>query len=305
NNEVSYTKIVNAKAPSFDYGHDGGGIELFGTMDNIKIHNNWIENSVGFIEAGGTKSVLTNISITNNVSLNNNGFLVLHNGSGNFASTFKNVDANHNTIIEQNNAAKQMASVFLDAPYQKGELSFHDNVMYLNNGDSFFKQVGDYHYDNTFYAPSKATHLYNNWSMKLNSGEKYNTVAPTGGASIVETLKNLTGDLGASFVAPNSVGLNSDKSVAIVSPTVVVETSPIVALPIEPPIVQAPAPAPTPTTSTTIVNGAKITTTYDAAGTLTNKTVQHSDKSYDVYLGGITGKDYASSHASYDSAGKA
>ena len=149
NNEVSYTKIVNAKAPSFDYKNDGGGIELFGSMDNIKIHNNWVENSVGFIEAGGFKSTLTNIAISNNVSLNNTGFLVLHNGGGNFASTFKNVDASNNTIIDQNNSAKQMASVFLDAPSQKGELSFHDNVMYMNTGDSFFKQVGDYHYNNT------------------------------------------------------------------------------------------------------------------------------------------------------------
>ncbi|MGU3362909.1 hypothetical protein ACLBWX_21520, partial [Methylobacterium sp. M6A4_1b] len=47
------------------------------------------------------------------------------------------------------------------------------------------------------------------------------------------------------------------------------------------------------------------TETYDAAGTLTNKTVQHSDKSYDVYTSGVTGKDYVASHASYGTDAKA
>jgi hypothetical protein len=221
NNEVSYNRVVNGKAPSYDYKYDGGGIELFGTMDNVKIHHNWVENSVGFIEAGGFKSALTNISITNNVSLNNNGFLVFHNGGGGFASTFANVDVSHNSIAEQNNSTKQMASVFLDSAYQPGQISFHDNAMYLNTGDSFFKQTGDYHYNNVFYMPSSATHLYNNWNMNLNAGEKFSTLKLTDGESIIQSLSSQSGGAGAALVTMSQVGLS-----ATTSPTPVVSLAP-------------------------------------------------------------------------------
>ncbi|MCI9882927.1 hypothetical protein MTL_23190, partial [Methylobacterium goesingense] len=207
NNEVSFNRVTNGKAASYDYTYDGGGIELFGNMDNIKIHDNWVENSVGFIEAGGYNNSLTNISITNNVSLNNNGFMVLHNGGGGFASKFSNVDVSHNSVIEQNNSTKQMASVFLDAAYKAGQIAFHDNAMYLNTGDSFFKQTGDYHYNNVFYMPSSATHLYNNWEMTLNAGERFSTLSLTGDVSIVQALAAQSGGAGATLVTSSNDGL--------------------------------------------------------------------------------------------------
>ncbi|MGU3361682.1 right-handed parallel beta-helix repeat-containing protein, partial [Methylobacterium sp. M6A4_1b] len=332
NNEVSYTKIVNAKAPSFDYGHDGGGIELFGTMDNIKIHDNWIENTVGFIEAGGYKSSLTNISITNNVSLNNNGFVDIHNGGGNFASTFKNVDVSHNTVIEQNNAAKQMASVFLDTAYRPGQVSVHDNAIYLNAGDSFFKQSGDYHFDNVFYRNSNATHLYNDWGMALNAGETFATLSPAGTASIVQAVAAQSGGAGATLLVATQVGLTPASPLPLPSvplpsvplppillppvtlppvPLPPVTSAPAPSLPAAPTPVPVPVPAPTPApgklarTETSVVDGNRITSTYDASGTLTSKVVLHADKSRDVYASAVTGKDYTASYTSYDSTGKA
>ncbi|MGU3360048.1 hypothetical protein ACLBWX_06935 [Methylobacterium sp. M6A4_1b] len=226
NNEVSFNRVINGKAASYDYAYDGGGIELFGNMDNIRIHDNWVENSVGFIEAGGFNNALTNISITNNVSLNNNGFMVLHNGGGGFASKFANVDVSHNSVIEQNNSTKQMASVFLDAAYKPGQIAFHDNAMYLNTGDSFFKQTGDYHYNNVFYMPSTATHLYNNWDMTLNSGERFSTLSLTGDLSIVQALAAQSGGAGATLVTNGSVGLIATPAVA---PSVVPAASPATA----------------------------------------------------------------------------
>ena len=173
NNEVSYNKIVNAKAPSYDYVTDGGGIELFGNITNLSIHHNWVEGSEGFLEAGGFKGSMANISISNNVSLNNSNFVVIHNGGGQFANTFSNVVADHNTIVEQYNTPKKMAVVFLDAPATAGSFSFTNNVVSLNNGDSVFKQEGNYHSNNVFNLQSSATHLYNNWSMTLGTNESY------------------------------------------------------------------------------------------------------------------------------------
>ncbi|KQP38311.1 hypothetical protein ASF49_04690 [Methylobacterium sp. Leaf104] len=310
NNEVSYTRIVNAKAPSFDYGHDGGGIELFGTMNNVKIHDNWIENTVGFIEAGGYKNSLTNISITNNVSLNNNGFLVLHNGGGNFASTFRNVDLSHNTIVEQKNTAKSLASVFLDAAYKAGQLSFHDSIIYLNAGDSFFKQSGAYHSNNVFYKLSSATHLYNDWGMTLGSGEKFATLASAGTSSIVQALAAQASGAGSTLVAATQTGPAFAASHAVTG-TMPTSASTQIATPastLEPALKQAAAPAPIPSeparTERALVDGDRVMSTYDASGKLASKVVQHADTSYDVYVDGLAGKAYASAHTRYDGTGK-
>lgn len=177
NNEISYNKIMNAKAPSYDYVNDGGGIELFGNITNLSIHHNWVEGSEGFLEAGGFKGSMSNISISNNVSLNNSVFIVLHNGGGQFANVFTNVVADHNTIIEQFNTPRKMASVFLDSPATAGSFSFTNNIVSLNNGDSVFKQIGDYHSNNVFHLQSSTTHLYNNWDMTLGANESYGNPA--------------------------------------------------------------------------------------------------------------------------------
>ena len=53
NNEVSYNRIVNCKAPSYDYGYDGSAVELFGNVDNSSIHHNYTNNALAFNEIGG------------------------------------------------------------------------------------------------------------------------------------------------------------------------------------------------------------------------------------------------------------
>lgn len=58
NNEVSYNRIIDCVAQSYDYGIDGGGIEFFGTVDNCKIHHNFVKGCMGFIEIGGDKTSL-------------------------------------------------------------------------------------------------------------------------------------------------------------------------------------------------------------------------------------------------------
>ena len=49
-------RIVNAKAPSYDYGTDGGGFETWCSVSDIRIHDNWVQNSNGFFEAGGIQA---------------------------------------------------------------------------------------------------------------------------------------------------------------------------------------------------------------------------------------------------------
>lgn len=43
-NEVSYNRMINCKAPSYDYGFDGGVVEFYGNVDSCYVHHNWGEN---------------------------------------------------------------------------------------------------------------------------------------------------------------------------------------------------------------------------------------------------------------------
>ncbi|HYX32270.1 MAG TPA: carbohydrate-binding domain-containing protein, partial [Oligoflexus sp.] len=52
-NELSYNRGENCVAPSFDYGRDGGFVELFGVTDRSHIHHNYAKNTDGFSEISG------------------------------------------------------------------------------------------------------------------------------------------------------------------------------------------------------------------------------------------------------------
>ncbi|HEY8381126.1 MAG TPA: right-handed parallel beta-helix repeat-containing protein [Microvirga sp.] len=174
NNEFAGNTIVNARAASYDYGHDGGGFELWGSLSNIYIHHNWVEDSDGFLETGGPQGhLMSNIRVQNNTSIDNTVFMVVHNGSGAFTGQISQMDVSQNTIVQLEPPTRTMAAVFLDAPALRSQFYFHHNIVSLVAGDSVFKQQGDYHSDNLFHLVSPATHLYNNWSMVLGAGELY------------------------------------------------------------------------------------------------------------------------------------
>ncbi|MDQ3235577.1 MAG: hypothetical protein M3Q07_27525 [Pseudobdellovibrionaceae bacterium] len=52
-NEISYNRGENCIGPSYDYGKDGGFVELFGVTDRSHIHHNYAKNTDGFSEIGG------------------------------------------------------------------------------------------------------------------------------------------------------------------------------------------------------------------------------------------------------------
>jgi hypothetical protein len=71
NNEISYNRGINCRAPSYDYGYDGGFVEIFDQGDNTYVHHNYAENTNGFIElgarAGGSAQ---DVTLTYNVIYN-------------------------------------------------------------------------------------------------------------------------------------------------------------------------------------------------------------------------------------------
>jgi hypothetical protein len=134
NNELSYSRCVRCRAPSYDYGYDGGLIELYGTFDNCYIHHNYAEETNGFVEMGGTSTGSgTNVTVAYNVSYNNFGdFATLH-VAGGFAVPVNNVRLENNTIVDT-----VTAGTFLwtssGATLNPGQVYFRNNIVSMPGG---------------------------------------------------------------------------------------------------------------------------------------------------------------------------
>lgn len=95
--EVAYNRFINCKAPSSDYGQDGGSIELWGKVSDLNIHHNYATGTNGFVEAGGGSA--SSVEVSNNVDERGSGnFACLHT-SGGFRETFSNFRIDNNTIV--------------------------------------------------------------------------------------------------------------------------------------------------------------------------------------------------------------
>src|SRR5450759_1523634 len=97
NNEVSYSRFERCKASSYDYGTDGGAVELYGTVNNSYVHHNWAADNNGFMEVGGGQALDTLVAY--NVSVNNGLWGGFHLG-GPFGSAISNFRLENNTIVE-------------------------------------------------------------------------------------------------------------------------------------------------------------------------------------------------------------
>lgn len=78
----------SCRAKSYDFGYDGGAVEVFGTnVDSLIVQGNVAMNSEGFIEFGASGGGHSNgVSIQSNI-LTNNGRVVWCNSTGQFAIT--------------------------------------------------------------------------------------------------------------------------------------------------------------------------------------------------------------------------
>jgi hypothetical protein len=73
-NEVSYNMGINCKAPSHDFGYDGGFVEIWQTGDNTSVHHNYAENTNGFFELGASgNGSAQNVRVAYNAIVNVTG----------------------------------------------------------------------------------------------------------------------------------------------------------------------------------------------------------------------------------------
>jgi parallel beta-helix repeat protein len=127
NNEVAYNRCVNCRASSYDYGADGGVVEIFSNGDNSYIHNNYGTASNGFIEVGGGSA--QNVRVAYNVSANNyDGFACVHVG-GNFNSTVNNFRIENNTIIKTMSQGYRQLDC-MSSGVTASQFLFRNNIVY-------------------------------------------------------------------------------------------------------------------------------------------------------------------------------
>jgi hypothetical protein len=107
NVELAYNRVLRCEAHSYDYTLDGGGFETWRACNGVHIHDNWVEDSNGFFEAGGIfGDTASNILIERNVSLNNGVFHHLNNGDGTtYGIAYSGVEFRYNTILNNDGAS--------------------------------------------------------------------------------------------------------------------------------------------------------------------------------------------------------
>ena len=97
--EIGRSSCTNCRAPSNDYGHDGGFVEVWNYADNLDVHDNTGTNTQGILEIGADQpdSSARGIKLRDNSFRNSHGGLVLHTDN-NFAIAHAQIAITGNTI---------------------------------------------------------------------------------------------------------------------------------------------------------------------------------------------------------------
>ncbi len=162
NNEVSYNRCVNCRAPSYDYGYDGGGIEFYGTADYAYVHHNYVSGAQGFMEVGGGSA--QHVRVAYNISDNNyDGLVCMHMG-GTFSSTINDFRIENNTYLKTMTGDGYRVLDCLSSTVSTTQLIVRNNIFYSSIQSA---NTGTFaHNNNIYYMPTGAAVGY-----VLGSGE--------------------------------------------------------------------------------------------------------------------------------------
>ncbi len=149
-NEVSCNRAEECRAPSFDYGMDGGVVEIYGKVNNCRVIGNWGRNCDGFMEIGGQPGECRNLLAAYNVSIDNNGMcLVIHTG-GKFGATIEGFRFENNTVVESQNSKKCLLSY--GGTLKEGQISLRNNIFHTVTRVAW-NAAGLVHQRNLYFRP--------------------------------------------------------------------------------------------------------------------------------------------------------
>ncbi len=154
-------RFVNCRAPSYDFGHDGGAVELYGNLTNVNVHHNYSTGGDGFLEMGGGSA--NNVTVAYNVSDNDYNQLILVHLTGTWASTMSNFKVENNTIVKTISAWKILN---FDGAPSPSTFYFRNNVVYSTQA-GVANNAAFTHANNLYFLANGAT-----LGFTLGSGEK-------------------------------------------------------------------------------------------------------------------------------------
>lgn len=152
NNEVSYNRMINCKAPCYDYGFDGGVVEFYGDVDSCYVHHNWGENCEGAFEVGGKGATLTHNIIAYNVCINNGGAGGFHVG-GKFGVKVEDMRVENNVFVDTSHS--DYAIGFWGGAPGTTDFIYRNNIFYNPNYKRLSNQSGFIHENNLYYFGGK------------------------------------------------------------------------------------------------------------------------------------------------------
>ena len=176
-NTIKNNRFEECWARSYDYGFDGGAVELFGASvnDNRVLYNTAI-NCNGFLEIGSQSNgnALNNIVAYNKI-INCGSIGVLQN-AGSFKVDVRNLQYYNNTVIETTKQYSRSSSLFWMAGNGSiGMVTVRNNLFWLSSGVNFVNSrfsSGQMIHSNNIYRMSSGSLGY-----PLNSSEQFSTTA--------------------------------------------------------------------------------------------------------------------------------
>lgn len=148
-NEIAYNSFINCIDTSYDYGVDGGAIELFGDIDSIYVHHNYAENCDGFFEVGG--GTVKNIEIYYNLLLKNGEIGGFH-FKGDFGAVVENFNIVNNTVYDI--SRDQYEVLWFNGNEYANEVKLMNNVIVYDGFQRFSGEKGFWHNYNIYFSPS-------------------------------------------------------------------------------------------------------------------------------------------------------
>ncbi len=136
NNTISYNRFEECWALSYDYGYDGGAVELFGnTMNNNKVMYNTAINCNGFMEVGSSTNGVANNNIIAYNNIINCGIIGVYQNGSTFTVSVNNLQYYNNTIVETVKQYSQSGTMFwMAGSGSAGMVVVKNNIFWLSSG---------------------------------------------------------------------------------------------------------------------------------------------------------------------------
>ncbi len=177
NNNISNNRFEECWALSYDYGYDGGAVELFGgTMNNNRIMNNTAINCNGFMEIGSSSNGTAQNNIVAYNKIINCGIIGVYQNGATFSVTVNNLQYYNNTVVETVKQYSQPGVMFwMAGTGSAGMVVVRNNIFWLSSGNNFasskFNSGQMVHSNNIFRMASGSL------GITLNSSELFSTNA--------------------------------------------------------------------------------------------------------------------------------